>query len=342
MSAVVEARRARVLRVVQAAREVAADPSIVEPLVRTTGLSLEGVVLALRDHLETNPSPEEVDRLVARAKAASHVHIVLSANVFTASLRAIACAVAAAPRVSVQVSSREPVFASALLAAIADRAISSVDRDALSEVGDGEIHVYGRAETIASVKARARVGVVVRGHGPGLGVAIVGEKDSLGDAARALAKDVVPFDQRGCLSPRVAFVLGDEARAEAFGEKLGAELAKLGEKVPRGTLSEVEAADAARYVETLRFAGKASFGRGWSVGIGSSPVLPPAARIVHVVPFVSTHALAELVAPLASLVTVVGTSEREIASIFPASVRVSQIGNMQKPPFDGPVDLRVL
>lgn len=340
MSADVEARRARVLRVVAGARKVAADPSIVAPLVESSGLSRDGVLLALRDHLETSPSREEIDRLIARATPATEVHVVLSANVFTASLRAIACAAAAAPRVLVQVSSREPVFATALVDAIADPAIFKADRDALANAREGEIHVYGRAETIAAVKARARSGVVVRGHGPGLGVVVVSANDSLGAVSRGLAADVVPFDQRGCLSPRVAFVHGDDARAEAFAETLGSALATLGKKILRGTPSSDEEAEAARYIETIRFAGNARFGRGWSVGTSRTVIVPPAARIVHVVPFESPAALAELVRPLAPLVTAVGTSDREIASIFPASVRVSNIGGMQKPPFDGPVDLR--
>ena len=43
----------------------------------------------------------------------------------------------------------------------------------MESVRSGEIHVYGRDETIASLRARAAEGVRLRGHGAGLGVAIV-------------------------------------------------------------------------------------------------------------------------------------------------------------------------
>ena len=48
----------------------------------------------------------------------------------------------------------------------------------------GAIHVYGRDETIAAVRAAARPGVVVRGHGAGLGVALVTPAADLGARPR--------------------------------------------------------------------------------------------------------------------------------------------------------------
>ncbi|MEO7109752.1 MAG: proline dehydrogenase, partial [Polyangiaceae bacterium] len=96
---------------VLAAKKVADDPFIVNPLVQSTGLSRQGVELALREYLETDASDAEIETLIAQAKPTSHVHVILSANVFTGALRAIACARAAAPKVSVQLSSRDPVFA---------------------------------------------------------------------------------------------------------------------------------------------------------------------------------------------------------------------------------------
>ena len=52
--------------------------------------------------------------------------------------------------------------------------------------------------------------------------------------AKALAEDVVVFDQRGCLSPRFALVEGDDARALAFAEALHDELEALDANIPRG------------------------------------------------------------------------------------------------------------
>jgi hypothetical protein len=337
-----DARKAAVARIVSAAKEVAEDDSLRLPLAMTTGLSREGVKLALEEHLETHPSDAEIDALIARAHPTSRVHVILSANIFTGALRAIAWARAAAPIVSVQSSSREPVFAKALVAAIADPSIFMADQEALGDLREGEIHVYGRAATIAKVQRRANVGVVVRGHGPGIGVAHVAASDSLDDAALAIARDVVPFDQRGCLSPRIVFVVGDMRRAEEFSGCLCETLGVLGKQIPRGDLSEDEAVESARYVESMRFCGSAASGRGYRVGISKTIVLPPVGRHVHIASIESDDALAEIAKPIASYVTAVGSSDIAIARYFSQFVRVSALGQMQRPPFDGPVDLRVL
>ncbi len=331
---------ARVAHVVMAACAVAREAALVPALVRSTGLSPEGVALALRAHLELAPSASEVARLIARAMPAPHVHVVLSANVFVGALRAIACAVAAAPKVTVQTSSREPTFADALLTAITSPAISKVDREIVSRMTIGEIHVYGRSETIAAVRASALPGVVVRAHGPGFGIACIAGSDDLAIAATALASDVVVFDQRGCLSPRVAFVVGDAARASAFAKALASALETWATHVPRGALASDEVAEAARYVETMRFAGEAFVGPSSVVGMSDTFVLPPTGRHVHVVAVARGADVATALGDALPFVTTAGTNDGEIAASFPSAVRIAALGEMQKPPFDGPVDLR--
>jgi hypothetical protein len=339
MSASTETRAA-IRRIVLAAKKIASDVSIVDPLAQSTGLSRPGVQLALSQHLETDPSDDEIDRLMARATATSQVHVILSANVFTGALRALACARAAAPKVTVQLSSREPVFAQKLIEAIADPAIFIANHDALENLTQGELHVYGRAETIEEVRARVKSEVLVRAHGPGIGIAIVTKKDSIASAAMSIARDVVPFDQRGCLSPRIVFVVGEFSRAEDLSERLGASLTTLGEKIPRGALIADEAAESARFLETMRFVGTANVGRGHVVSLSKTCVVPPAGRHVHVASIETADAFVEIVKPIASYVTAVGTSDVTIGRFFSHSVRISDFGKMQKPPFDGPVDLR--
>jgi hypothetical protein len=338
MSAATDALR----KIVLAAKKIADDPSLVDPLVQSTGLSKEGVELALAQHLETDPSDEELVALIDKAKPTSHVHVVLSANVFTGALRAIACARAAAPKVSVQLSSRESVFARKLIETIADPGIFTVDRGDVEKISEGEIHVYGRAETIENVRARVKPGVLVRAHGPGIGVAVVLQSDRMGEVATAIARDVVPFDQRGCLSPRIVFVVGDFSRAEDLSERLGAALALLGRKIPRGALTSEEAAESARFLETMRFVGTAHVGRDDAVTLSKTCVVPPPGRHVHVASIESSEAFSEIVKPISGYVAAVGCSDCTIARFFSHSVRISDFGKMQKPPFDGPVDLRAV
>jgi hypothetical protein len=330
-----------VRRLLNAARTVVNNRAQLLPeLVRTTGLSPEGVASALTGHLELEASDEELAALVKGAGETEAVHVVLSANVFVAALRAIAIARAASIDVRVSPSSREPAFARALVDAAGDPSITLTTAPP-STLERGEIHVYGRDETIAAVRASARPGVVVRGHGAGMGVACVLAEDTLEDAARLLAEDVTAFDQRGCLSPRVALVEGEESRARAFAECLHHALNAQASLIPRGFLSAAERAEALRYADAVAFAGALWRGAAHAVGLASSLVIPPAGRHVHVACAPTLLEMRATLAPIASTIVAVGISDPARAGeLGIAHARVSTLGKMQRPPLDGPVDLR--
>ncbi|AKU98576.1 hypothetical protein AKJ09_05240 [Labilithrix luteola] len=343
------ARVSDVKRLVDAARDVARNRgAIASELVAMTGLSPEGVDLAFEKHLELRPSDAEVASLVARAGDAPSVAVVLSANVFVGALRALAIARAASDDVIVRPSRREPVFARALVDAARALGDTGIRLDEAFEVASlerGEIHVYGRDETIDEVRKNARVRV--RGHGSGMGVAWLSERAELESAARLLADDVVAFDQRGCLSPRVVMVEGDDARAEAFGEALHEALSRYDTLVPRGTIPADERPAAARYVDTMTYAGSAIVGAGHVVGVapaGSAFVLPPSWRHVHVVPSSNAREAAAWLSPVARGVVTLGSNDlsaaRALAGVVTTWARLAEIGRMQRPPLDGPVDLR--
>jgi hypothetical protein len=347
------ARRARVWCVVEAGRRIAdaADPLGREARVRleaSSGLSPRGVALALGEHLEIDPAPAHLDALLARATA-PRCHVVLSANVCTAALRAVALAVATSPRASIRPSRRDPVLTELLVQTLAaDPAFAGVV-ERVAEVapapGD-ELHLYGADETMAILRARAPAGVVVRAHGTGLGLAVVGAEVALDAAAAALARDVVPFDQRGCLSPRAALVEGGPARAEAFAEALDRALTALGAAVPRGPLDAAARAELALYRAALQAVGLYREGPHHAIGLDLEPralALPPAARVVHVVAADAATASA-LVAPWADHLTTVGSDDdgavtRAVRALAPGARR-ARLGFMQRPPLDGPVDLR--
>jgi hypothetical protein len=344
-----EERTRDVRRWLDAALRVHAErASLVPALVSATGLSPEGVELGFAS-LERGATPEELAGLVAAAGDAEHVHVVLSANVFVAPLRAIALARAAAPRVTVRASPRDPVLATALVAAAGDPAVTlTSERDPASTPAD-RIDVYGRAETLAAVREAARPGVVVREHGPGLGVAYVAAGADRDACAEALAADVVPFDQRGCLSPRVALVEGTAAEAEAFARALHDRLVAWEARVPRGELAEAEHAAAGRWRDALAFAGGVFAGGAASVAFvegeaSALPVLavPPPGRNVLVVAVRSRADARAALAPIAPFVVALGCSAggSEAREVAPPHARVSPLGGMQRPPLDGPVDRR--
>ncbi len=331
------------MAVVGAARRIAYDRvRWVPEIARSTGLSREGVELAFDHHLETDPPDADIDRLVQGTETAPGVHVILSANVFVGALRAIALARAAAPEVSVHASKRDPVFARALVEEMNDPRTFLADVP-VETVPSGEVHVYGRDATIAEVRRLARRDVVVRGHGAGMGIVCLSPNADLTRAASGVASDVVAFDQRGCLSPRVVFVEGSAERARAMAGAIHAALERAGREVPRGAMSADEKAEASRYLDTMAFAGTVL--RGGSHGIGVSGdgnvLVPPPGRYLHVVAVEDVAALASLVAPIARHVVAMGTDDADRFHLrLPAPLRVTEPGRMQRPPLDGPVDLR--
>ncbi len=337
-------RIADVRRLLDAARRVHdARAALVPDITLSTGLSREGVELGFAS-LEQDATDADLRSLVEAAGTARHVHVVLSASVFVAALRALALARAAAPRVTIRPSSRDPVLARALVDAVCDPAMSITDDRNAGGAGADVVHVYGRDETIHEVRAQVGRDTRVIGHGAGLGMAIVTARAGLATAARALALDVAAFDQHGCLSPRAAFVEGGASRARAFALAVHESLAELDVRVPRGTLPRQESVEAVRWRDALAFAGELWTGSGHAVGLTlESPAVavPPSGRHLLVVAVPDLASVRRAIAPLASLVVSVGTDDpSRAAAAAPSHARIAQLGCMQRPPLDGPVDRR--
>ena len=355
MSAEAEAR-ARVLRVIAAGRRIQDpnDPLGVEARARlpeATGLHPKGVELALTEHLETSPTDAEIDALLARTGHAPRCHVVLAANVCTAPLRAIALAAATSPAILVRPSRRDPVVAELLVRALSEDetfvATSTLTlTNAVAPSPGDELHVYGSDASIAAITQGLPAGVLVRGHGTGFGLVVVSADDTLHDAADAIIRDVVPFDQRGCLSPRFLLVEGGADRAEALVRALDLLFTSAAERVPRGPLDPALAAEITLYGASMEAVGLFLAGPAHALGFDPSPralVLPPAARVLHVVAL-SPADVPRLLGPWASYVTTVGLGSdgplaRAVLERAPFARR-SALGAMQRPPLDGPVDLR--
>lgn len=345
-----ERARARIEPLVRAARRIADPDDELGVLARATlpgatGLSPEGVVLALEHHLETSPSAAELDALIESVRPARRAHVVLSASVFVAAHRAIALGLAAAETVYVRPSRRENQMAR-LLARAAPGSFELVE--AIDAKPGDVVFAYGTDESLDAIQTALPPSVVFRGHGPGMGVAFVDVSASTGseieEACGLLCDDVVPFDQRGCLSPRIALVAGALHRVERFGEALAAALALREKKIPRGLILPEEAAAATRYRDTMRFSAAVhAAGSAW-VGVdpcGELSVVPPPGRNVHVA---RTNDVTASVAPIGHSITVAGifgadSFASRVREALPRA-RKCRLGAMQRPPFDGPADLR--
>ncbi len=310
-------------------------------LADSTGLTPEGIDWALRECLETTPSDAELSALAGSVLPVPAVHVILPANVFVAAHRAIALALAASPRVRVRPSRREPHL-TRLLAETAPGLFDIVTE--LAAAPGDDVWAYGGDESLASVRAALPAGVRLHAQGPGFGVAIVDAQHVADGAAEALARDVALFEQRGCLSPRLALVLGEPASTRRFAALFAEAQARLAARIPPGRLDDAERADIVRFRDAGLYAGAAvPAGPGWVFVAGEArPALAPVGRNLHVSPAPSLEgALAALGPANVTSVGIAGPSEL-FASVRRAlpQARVCELGQMQRPAFDGPADRR--
>ncbi|MEI9940814.1 MAG: acyl-CoA reductase [Pseudomonadota bacterium] len=345
-----ETRRARLEPLFESARSLA-DASTErgqrarERLIASSGLSAQGVDFALLRCLETAPDEAEIAALIRSTPSAQVAHVLLSANVFVAAHRAIAIALAASERVRVRASRREPEMAELLLAG-APGSFQLVN-DLSAHAGD-RLWAYGSDETMDEVAVTLPAGVAFHAHGSGFGVAVLNgphSESGLGALLSALAEDIVLFDQRGCLSPRVLLVNAEQASAAELARELARELALLEQRIPRGQLTSQELSEIAKYRDTAHFTGKVfEAGLGFvTLGHTGSWVLPPTGRNIHVL--VTSDAVATLTPyrPLLTSCAFAGepSAGKALQRALPGA-RVCRFGQMQRPPFDGPVDRREL
>ncbi len=340
----------RVRALIAAAREVAEKDSSVGKRVRarwlqTTGLSPEGIELALDNSLEISPSEAEIEQLIASVPTSKRALVLLSANVFVGAHRALALALAGSEHVVVRVSRRDPVLAAALFEGCPG--LFEIDSDLTPARGD-VFWAYGRKETLRAVQTGLPGGVQFLGHGPGAGAALLeltgASAEEMQSQAQGLVLDTVLFEQRGCLSPRVVLVTGSTEEVTCFAACVVAELTSLGKRVPRGELSPDEQADLVRFCDTLTYVGKVFDTEPGIVALSESAslsALAPVGRAIHI------QHVEEPILPLARIghvLTSVGffgseTLRSQLSSALP-KVRITALGKMQRPPFDGPVDLR--
>jgi hypothetical protein len=321
-------------------------------LGESLGLTLAEVTTAVRDHLEFAPTALERASMIAAAIPSRHALVVLSANVFVASHRAVALALAglhSGGTLQVKLSRREPGFAAGLLghAIIPDVELVVREDFHACHLDTDAAYLYGSDATLATLrdqllahKATGRV-LTIGSHGSGLGLAWANRRPSA-DEARALANDVAAFRQQGCLSPRILALEGTLEEAGQVASQLldAMEAVRTDLGVPDIAVSQSD-----QYANML--------GQFFSKGASRILLLDQDARCPILEPGYSLVLLygerATLLARLASMrasITCVGVQmdddgERraDLVSAF-ACARYTQWGKMQKPLFDGPVDLR--
>jgi hypothetical protein len=314
-------------------------------LSQSSGLSAEGVNFALERCLESAPPEAEIETLIRSTPVARTAHVLLSANVFVAAHRAIAIGLAASQSLRVRASRREPEMAELLLAG-APGAFELVPE--LAPVPGDHLWAYGSDDTLRELTSTLTPGVAFHRHGSGFGVAVLSGRPSstlLGELLSALAEDVALFDQRGCLSPRVLLVDAGSEFAHEVAVELASELSKIEARIPRGRLDAAEQAAITTFCDSASY-----FGDVYPAGLGfvssadsSAWLMPPIGRNLHVLPTrdaaLSLHKLSALITSCAYA----GDSElRHMLEATIPGARLCRFGELQSPPFDGPVDRRHL
>jgi hypothetical protein len=282
----------------------------------------------------------------------------------------------------VRLSSRDPVFPTVFVDALrrvdpslAD-AVGLVRWDRDNTVLTGQLAskaeaviAYGHDVTVEQIRALTTPQQIFIGYGQKASVAVVTRDaltpDRLNSLADAMAFDVSVYDQQGCLSPQTVYVEnGGAVSPKTFAAALAQAMAAYQVQVPRGPLTDEEAAQVAAVKSSFEFRAAADpqFGI-WAPPQGTDWLVlqePITAfhgtclnRVIQVQPFDAFESVTASLAPVTGKLSTVGLSETsprtaglEKALAALGANRICPIGQMQRPPLtwqhDGKPNLSLL
>ena len=188
------------------------------------------------------------------------------------------------------------------------------------------------------------------GHRVSLGLVLPGADCEA--AARGFAKDILLYDQGGCLSPQTVFVAGDWADAQSFAVRLAQALATAAGDHPLPVRAE-RAAGAVQEARALAWMEDSSRvwedpNRRWTVIArpGSAFTVSPTFGVVSVQPLESLTELPQAVSAVADRLQGCAAAGNLAAGYLPGVSYLCEPGALQAPPLawrqDGRDVLRVL
>jgi hypothetical protein len=212
----------------------------------------------------------------------------------------------------------------------------------------GKAVVYGGDLTVEAVRANLPAATDVITFGPKTGIAVV-LPDSASSAAPALAHDVCAYDQQGCVSPRLVYVVGDSP--QPFIRDLAAALEEYTRKHPPPSPTTAEAVSIRAARTAYEFSGYEDGRSGvespgeslaWTILSSDDPAARaeslPRVVWVHHVPDLET--LEDVLRPLEGRIQALGyggAEELENLAELATRLRVSRIapfGSVAWPPAD--------
>lgn len=213
------------------------------------------------------------------------------------------------------------------------------------------VMAHGSDETIGTLKALCPSGTPFVGYGHRVSFGVVPQGMGTISAALGLAKDVLLYDQGGCLSPQTVYVEGGWKAAREFAVLLAEALASVSEQYPLPIRAECaamtvrEARGLARMAEGNHFWEDPNLR--WTVIARPHSAFAPSPTfgIVSVQPLKTLEELPEALAPIANHLQGCAVAGKPL-SYLPGLSRLCKPGELQAPPLawrqDGRDVLRVL
>jgi len=340
-----------------------------EALSKSTGLSVPMVEWGARSTLHTI-QPAALRALARQVEETgrdpiSNLSIVLAGNLFTAAVRAVVVPLLLGIPVTVRASSRETLFPRMLhdVLGSCDSELGAAMRLVAFTGGDLESErslfaeseataVYGGDDTIAAMMRRHPDANLIA-HGHGVSAAYCGPEalhgDRVSETIASLALDVCAYDQRGCLSPQVVYVVADsEASASAFAERFATEgMDPLARELPRGPLPPEVGAAQAQWRGVAEVEGALIVGDTYGIAIGTPATLrwSPGYRNVTIVPVHDRSEALRALTPLGATLKCIGSDpasssalRAELARSERLTAYICPLGSMQTPGLDAPAD----
>jgi hypothetical protein len=194
---------------------------------------------------------------------------------------------------------------------------------------------YGSDETIALLKNYCSQNTIFLPQGHAVSCAIIFKASANRDSLEKLAWDMLSYDQRGCLSPRVVFVekggeLSPFECASVFSNEI---LPAMAQQFPRGGLFPGEAAAILQKSALYRFRGVVYSGVDWTVCYDDQLIWPEEAlpRFLPFKPFSTFHELDNVLQHVENHLISIGCEGNDNTVFnYPQLKHICHLGEMQK------------
>lgn len=237
-----------------------------------------------------------------------------------------------------KIPSKQPTFARILYQSFIDNELTplfelSFSSTFYTQLAHADFVIaYGSDETMATLKQHLAPNALFITHGHVESAAIIFKEAANTHCLKKLADDMLSYDQRGCLSPRVTFIeqggaLSPAMCAQIFSEEI---LPHAATQLPRGGLFPGEAAEILHQRSVYGFRGQVYTGADWTVCYDET-LLWPTASLPRFMPIKSFANSQDLLNLLKKLICLGYAGDQENIRPFKTLTKhLCPLGEMQK------------